>query len=116
MGLDFNHSEAHWSYSGFNRFRRRLAKLDGYDLEKLWSDEDNGIDHTDLPMYDFYFHSDCDGNLTPEQMKRMLPRFRELIQMMEDENIEDDWDVESATMLANDMEDCIDEGLTMEFC
>ena len=116
MGLDFNHSEAHWSYSGFMRFRERLARLDGYDLRQMWEDEENGVDYTDLPMYDFYFNSDCDGELTPEQMERMLPRFRELIKMMEDEDIEDDWDVEAATMLADDMQDCIDENEPLIFC
>ena len=116
MGLDFNHSEAHWSYSGFMRFRERLARLDGYDLRQMWEDEGNGVDYTDLPMYDFYFHSDCDGELTPEQMEKMLPRFRELIKMMEDENIEDDWDVEAAKMLVDDMQDCVDENEPMVFC
>lgn len=26
MGLDFSHGGAHWSYRGFNRFRRALSK------------------------------------------------------------------------------------------
>ena len=26
MGIDFSHGDASWSYSGFNRFRKRLAQ------------------------------------------------------------------------------------------
>lgn len=40
MGLDFNHSEAHWAYSGFNRFRERLAEEIGICLplmEGFWT-------------------------------------------------------------------------------
>ena len=39
MGLDFNNSEAHWSYSGFNIFRERLAEEIGICLplmEGFW--------------------------------------------------------------------------------
>lgn len=32
MGLDFSHCEAHWAYSGFNRFRTRLAAEAGIAL------------------------------------------------------------------------------------
>lgn len=32
MGLDFSHCDAHWSYSGFNRFRVRLAAEAGIAL------------------------------------------------------------------------------------
>lgn len=112
MGLDFAQSEAHWSYSGFNRFRRRLAKADGYDLDEMWELEDSGKkSFKDLPMHDFYFHSDCDGKLTVEQMRVILPRFRELLKM-----IEDDYDVWEGNILADDMENCILDGEELEFC
>lgn len=35
MGLDFTHCEAHWSYSGFMVFRRKLAKAIGVDLNRM---------------------------------------------------------------------------------
>lgn len=34
MGIDFSHCDAHWAYSGFHRFRTRLATqvgLMGFD-------------------------------------------------------------------------------------
>ena len=116
MGLDFNHSEAHWSYGGFMKFRKRLARLDGLGDLMDYDGYGGTKEFPDIPMRDFYDHSDCDGELTPDQMRIILPRFRELIKMMEEENIEDDWDVESATILADDMECCIDENEPMVFC
>lgn len=32
MGLDFTHTDAHWSYGGFDRFRIRLAWAAGIKL------------------------------------------------------------------------------------
>jgi hypothetical protein len=32
MGLDFSHCDAHWSYSGFNEFRVKLAEAAGIVL------------------------------------------------------------------------------------
>lgn len=117
MGLDFAQSEAHWSYSGFNRFRRRLAKADGYDLDEMWELEDSGKkSFKDLPMHDFYFHSDCDGKLTAKQMRTILPRFRELLKILEAEGQEDDYDVWAGNILADDMENCILDGEYLEFC
>jgi hypothetical protein len=33
MGLDFSHTEAHWSYGGFNNFRTKLAAEIGIVLD-----------------------------------------------------------------------------------
>lgn len=117
MGLDFRQSNAHWSYSGFNRFRERLAKAEGYNLRKMWELEDSGKkSFKDLPMHDFYFHSDCDGVLTVRQLKVILPRFRELLEILDSEGIEDDYDVWSGKILADDMEQCIINREKLEFC
>lgn len=35
MVLDFTHCEAHWSYSDFHDFRKRLAACIGMNLE-IW--------------------------------------------------------------------------------
>ncbi|MGA4713270.1 hypothetical protein V6Z54_17325 [Bacillus sp. MAG717A] len=35
MGLDFTHCEAHWSYSDFHDFRKRLAASIGMNLDDM---------------------------------------------------------------------------------
>ena len=79
MGLDFcigtpekmRHVDARWSYSGFHRFRARLAGAIGVKLESMrgfgrgefarpWSEIDDGL----VPLLR---HSDCEGEMTPEE-------------------------------------------------
>ena len=39
MGVDFSHGDAHWSYSGFMRFRNRVVNTiagQEIDLHKLY--------------------------------------------------------------------------------
>ncbi len=86
MGLDFSHARAHWSYSGFNDFRERLAKhvnfnlndMDGFGGTRDWS----GIDDALVPLLN---HSDCDGHLTPRQCRKVFPRVLEIVM---------DWDLD----------------------
>src|SRR5665648_1219897 len=66
MGLDFSHSNAHWSYSGFYDFRRRLAQEINVDLEMM--DGFGGDIPFDLikdSIEPLLNHSDCGGGLTP---------------------------------------------------
>jgi hypothetical protein len=90
-----------WSrpYSAFNRFRTRLAAEVGIDLDSMkgfglsnarpWSEVDDDL----VPLLD---HSDCDGDLSPEEAKRVAPRLREIVSRWP----EDDYDRESGEVLA----------------
>ena len=51
MGLGFNKSEAHWAYSGFNRFRERLANEIGICLplmEGFWNPSKESMSSVEL--------------------------------------------------------------------
>jgi len=72
MGLDFSHCPTHWTYHGFHDFRIRLAKLIGVDFEK---DDTTNLDDPIAPLLN---HSDCDGELSPEECRLVAPRLREL--------------------------------------
>lgn len=51
MGLDFNKSEAHWAYSGFNRFRVKLAEEIGVCLnfmEGFWEEGTSSMSTVEL--------------------------------------------------------------------
>lgn len=127
MGLDFSHCEAHWAYSGFHRFRTKLAREIGINLNAMagfassFSVADlSGTGHVDgLPWYNIkddikplLKHSDCDGSLTPERCKTVAPRLRELVAGWDD----DDYDKEQALELARGMEAAARAGEKLRFC
>jgi hypothetical protein len=100
MGIDFSHGDAHWSYSSFNNFRRKLAKEINMDLDQMQGfggdiPFSNYVDNI-IPLLD---HSDCDGKLTIGQCKKVEPRLRELVSKW----VNDDWDKERALELADGM-------------
>ena len=111
MGLDFSHSDASWSYSGFCRFRAKLANEIGIDLLSM-----RGFGGTNLwPKDDIVLllnHSDCDGELTPSQCRRLAPRLLELIKNWD----EGDYDKRSAMLFAKDLMIAANNNQTMEFC
>ncbi len=111
MGLDFSHCDVWWSYSGFGEFRRRLAKEIGMDLNEM-----EGFDG-DIPFSNFsddiiplLNHSDCDGELTVEECKKVAPRLKELIYPWED-----DRDKRKALGLIEGMELAIERNEPLEF-
>lgn len=86
MGIDFSHSNASWAYSGFMRFRSRLAQAEGFDLEQMdgfqraWEPARpmRSWDEITTPLKPLLEHSDCDGELTPEECAQVEPRLREV--------------------------------------
>lgn len=124
MGLDFNHGNAHWSYSGFHRFRKRLASALGINLTEMEGfgemDYEKGTrvcgtvpwDTVNDAIVPLLHHSDCDGDLSPEACAQVAPRLRELVAPWPD----DDYDKRNALMLAEAMEQCAAGGVSLEFC
>lgn len=112
MGLDFSHCEARWSYSGFGRFRRRLAKQIGINLDDMYGfGGEREWDTVNDPIKPLLDHSDCDGVLTPEECKLVYPRLEELIRDWDDE----DYDKQQALELIEGMKYCIELDEDLEF-
>lgn len=120
MGLDFSHCDAHWSYSGFNSFRRRLAKEIGVDLDSmrgfggLRGGEYGTVpwDTVDDPIRPLLNHSDCDGGMPPADCRAVAARLRELVASWP----EGDYDRVNALSLAGGMEAAYFAGEPLEFC
>lgn len=114
-GYENGKERPYWSYSGFNIFRLELAKLIGMNLMEMKGFSRNSEStQWDAVPYDPIFpllnHSDCDGELTPEECSEVYPRLRELLATYPYE-----YDRAQGWMLADMMEHCAKEGLTLEF-
>ena len=113
MGLDFDRSDAHWSYSGFGRFRNDLAcaigihlqSMQGFGGHGLWSEIDDPL----VPLLD---HSDDDGELSPEECAQVAPRLVELIGSSWMSN----HDTQQGALLVTSMEECAKAGVPLVFC
>jgi len=123
MGLDFSEGDAHWSYSGFMRFRRHLAKEIGIHLDAM---EGFGFDESPRtlikwdrvhdPIVPLLDHSDCDGDLSVEECRTIAPRLRELVQgWSDDPDLRESFDKQQALKLADAMDICGREGRRLEF-
>lgn len=166
MGIGFivdgKSSGAHWSYSGFNNFRTRLALEAGINLKKMegfieldreqtikevgWEGYRKAIkeeyergkiswDTIDDPLKPFLNHSDCEGELSPEECAQIAPRIRELVERWPDkvtlevnpefraqmphypeQMVMDDYDKQHAMLLVRAMEEAVRLDKPLEFC
>jgi len=124
MGLDFLQCDASWSYSGFNDFRRRLARDIGFDLNEMmgfskgfhWQDGyapgTRPWSEIDDPIVPLLNHSDCEGELSPQECAQVAPRLRELVTPWP----EHDYDRHNALVLAEAMGRCACDGEALVFC
>ena len=112
MGIDFSHCDAHWAYSGFNRFRARLAKQIGINLDSMIGFGGNhSWESVSDPIKPFLNHSDCDGNLTVDECWAVAPRIQQLISDWKD----DDYDKIHALELIEGMKNAVASLEPLEF-
>lgn len=123
MGLHIG--EAHWSYGGFARFRERLAAAEGIDLPRMvgfcdkYGRHDDGSECLATTRWDtvksdlvpLLNHSDCDGELTPQECARVWPRLQEILLTF----APDDYDRREGLVLVREMQDAADGGYDLEF-
>lgn len=99
MGLDCNFDAFHGAYSSFNRLRQFVAKSIGgsfppHEDKSLDGDSfyypDNYSMDTCKGLHEFFCHSDCDGEISPEMCKMVadeleaeLPKMEELAKTIE---------------------------------
>jgi hypothetical protein len=138
MGLDFRWGgdvmaesrlrAPRWSYSGFHAFRERLghqADLLAPDVSiDHWYDRTGSFayaagDSWARRSYPSQFNeplvlllADCEGDLSPDQCRRLAPRLRELMKDWP----ADDYDRIHGERLAAACEECARDHLVLEFC
>lgn len=124
MGIDFSHTKAQWAYSGFNRFRRALAKHEGIDLDAMEGfrpyDDPTWVgkpwDSVTTALKPLLDHSDCDGELSPEDCATVAPRLRKVIEAVWPAGFDYSYDRRAGLLLAEGMEAAAAAGEPLEFC
>ena len=91
MGLDVSHDCWRGAYSGFHRWRTRIAQVAGYGDEwpdALLIDDDEESSEVcqgrwkklpDDPIMILLCHSDCDGQISPEHAGPLADRLEQLL-------------------------------------
>ncbi|HEX4374901.1 MAG TPA: hypothetical protein VHZ50_16470 [Puia sp.] len=105
--LDYD-CKARWSYTGFHRFRKRVAESLGLTLEIdsnfKWVQQDWG--KWDKDWLIFLTHSDCDGIFTFSQCARISKKLRCVLEKWEPKDIQHVYDLEHGVNLVEAMEYC----------
>lgn len=116
MGLDFSHGDAHWTYGGFHRFRSNLIITLGYTtaLDEMF---DNNTIHElqHEPIYPLINHSDCDGYLSVNEMKQIIPQLKFVLESWEHNDQILSYDIRQGRELLESMEAAIDADESIEF-
>lgn len=89
MGLDCSHEAFSGAYSAFNRFRRVVAKAWGgsfpphenptYSNDVFYTPDDIQTKADAPGLWTFLEHSDCDGQLTPDECRQVADELEALL-------------------------------------
>lgn len=121
MGVSIYPGRASWAYSGFMRFRERLAQEEGLDLremvgfggEREWTTS-NG-DHI-TPLAPLLNHSDCDGYLDSYECELVEPRLSAILARWAREGDPfAQYDIENGLKLAAAMRHSVEHGCSVVF-
>ena len=117
MGIAFSHGEASWSYSGFHRFRKRIAESININLEEMEGFTKNGKSwgtvNDDIKL--LLNHSDCDGILTIFECEKIIPRLSQIINIWGNKEDFYDYDKDRGIMLIEGMKKAIAENTDLRF-
>lgn len=129
MGIGFtykkgeNKDHAGWSYSGFNRFREKVAESVGIPIREMdgWKTDNGnhfgsyikGISWRTIknPIKYLLNHSDCDGYISPKRCGEIAPVLKKMVSKWEH-----DYDRENGLLLAKNMSDAYKTNSRLYFC
>lgn len=95
MGLNCSHGAFDGAYSAFNRFRQEVAKAlgckypphDDKSLDQdMWYTADGMTREKNPGVYEFFCHSDCDGEIDPEMCKKVADELSPALDLMPEES------------------------------
>lgn len=126
MGVSFSPSGAQWDHFGYGMFRRRLAALEGIDLDKMrgFTTDPLPRDWEDYPtaLEPLLNSSDVHGFISSENCRRMLPRLRVIaeqwrkeLQAATGEMPHEEYDQSSLEALIEGMTHCAEHGCALQY-
>lgn len=126
MGLSFRPGNAQWDYVGYSMFRKRLAALDGIDLEKMrgFTEDPLPRDWEDFPtaLEPLLNSSDVHGFISAESCRKMLPHLRVIAEQWRVELAaatrempHEEYDQPNLEALINGMEHCAEHGCALSY-
>jgi hypothetical protein len=106
MGIAFHIKDydckARWSYTGFNRFRIRIAESLGLKVESK-----GGLyGKLDKDWIIFLTHSDSSGHFTHSQCGKISKKLKKVLDMWQPKDIIHSYDLEHGLILIQAMEHC----------
>jgi hypothetical protein len=109
-----------WPYHMFNSFRHRIARSCG--LKDVYANTETDMYKTgrykelgDSPIYPFIEHSDCDGEMGPEECGPVGAYLKVLIEEWLGEDPQEIIDIKNGKRLAEAMLKCHEKGETLLF-
>ena len=112
MGIDFTHCDASWSYGNFHRARVRLAETIGIKMDEMLGFGGNQEWNAAVsPLVILLDHSDCDGELSPDECRLVAPALRKAVEPWPD----GDSDKRRFLELANGMDAAAEANEPLEF-
>lgn len=106
---------AQWSYTGFARFRERLAENEGFTLGEMQGFHgDRSWDEIASPLKPLLNHSDCDGEMTSEEAAQVWPRLVEIAENRRGDG-ELEWNMRGLQSLIELLQGAAENGWTVLF-
>lgn len=104
-----------WSYGGFMKFRVRVAESIGINLCEMEDFADRGKKWPENDSIELLLdHSDCEGELNPEECEKIAPRLEEIINSWG--TSPEDYDTKQGLLLVAAMKECVAEKACLIFC
>jgi hypothetical protein len=88
MGLDTTHNAWHGGYGRFNAWRINLASKIGITLQEMEGFGGDGKWDETIDLYPLLYHSDCDGELTPDECKKTIKGLTDILSLLDGEGKE----------------------------
>lgn len=107
---------AHWPYSGFGAFREKLAIHEGFFLDDMagFTEDGRSWDLVTTPLKPLLDHSDCDGEMTPDEAAQVWPRLAEIAEEWKDDGALE-WELKSMRNLIELLHDAAENKWTVLF-
>lgn len=109
MGLDTTHNAWHGAYSRFHRWRVAVANAIGINIDEMEGFGGTKDWDQNHPLTPLLHHSDCDGDLSVEECKRLIIGLTEI-----KDKLEPEWK-ERAEQFIKGCQDAIEADESIEF-